>query len=73
MNASVAAPASATVTVEVRIWSSRPDRVCMSTTNGSIFCSTSSAWWTTMSGPSATMLSSSSVTSVAISTITSDV
>ena len=51
--------------------SSRPERVCISTTNGSIRVSTSSVWWTTRSGPSAMIARSSSVTIVAISTITS--
>ena len=51
--------------------SSRPERVCISTTNGSIRASTSSVWWTTRSGPSAMIVRSSSVTIVAISTITS--
>ena len=45
--------------------------MCISTTNGSIRASTSSGWWTTRSGPSATIVSSSSVTIVAISTMTS--
>ena len=71
MNASVAAPASSSDIVEARIASSRPDRVCISTTNGSIRASTSSGWWTTRSGPSAMIARSSSVTIVAISTITS--
>ena len=53
--------------------SSSPDRVCISTTNGSIRASTSSGWWTTRSGPSAMIVSSSSVTIVAISTMTSRV
>ena len=66
-------PASSSVIVEAWIASSRPDRVCMSTTNGSILASTSSGWWITRSGPSATIVSSSSVTIVAISTMTSDV
>ena len=45
--------------------------MCISTTNGSIRASTSSGWWTTRSGPSAMIVRSSSVTIVAISTITS--
>jgi hypothetical protein len=69
--ASVAAPASSRVMVEARISSVRPLLACMSTTIGSIAASCSSVAWTTRSGPSATMLSSSSVMSVAISTITS--
>ena len=71
MNASVCAPASASVIVDARIASRRPDFVCMLTTNGSMPARASSGWWTTRSGPSATISSSSSVTSVAISTITS--
>ncbi len=71
MNASVAAPASSTDIVEARMASSRPERVCISTTNGSIRVRTSSRWWTTRSGPSAMIVRSSSVTIVAISTITS--
>ena len=71
MNASVCAPASSSSTVDARIASSSPERVCISTTKGSIRASTSSSTWITMSGPSATMASSSSVTIVATSTITS--
>src|SRR5215204_5817921 len=71
MNARVCAPASCSVTVEARIASSSPERVCISTTKGSMRARTSSSTWMTMSGPSATMASSSSVTIVATSTITS--
>src|SRR5690242_4988056 len=52
---------------------SSPLDVCISTTTSPILARTSSGWWTTRSGPSATIASSSSVTRVAISTMTSDV
>ena len=51
--------------------SSSPLRVCMSFTTCSMRLSTSGGWWMTRSGPSATISRSSSVTSVAISTMTS--
>src|SRR5688572_6753718 len=48
-----------------------PRAVCISSTTGSITASAPSGWCTTRSGPSATISSWSSVTRVAISTITS--
>ena len=57
--------------VDASMAGSRPLRVCMSRTTSSMAASASAGWWTTRSGPSATISSWSSVTSVAISTITS--
>ncbi len=70
-NAIVCARASSSVTVEARIASIRPDRVCIAVTTPSMRESTSSGWWMTRSGPSAMTSSSSSVMIVAISTMTS--
>ena len=50
---------------------SAPRTACISATTGTMAASWSSVAWRTRSGPSATISSSSSVTSVAISTITS--
>ena len=69
-NASVCAPASASVTVDALIWSSSPLLVCIPTTTSPISPSSASVACTTRSGPSATRFSSSSVMRVAISTIT---
>src|SRR6478736_5577782 len=68
--ARVAAPASSRVTVEAVICGSRPLLVCIETTTSSISARASAGCRTTRSGPSATRLRSSSVTRVAISTIT---
>ena len=52
------------------ISASSPERVCMAVTKSSISASCSGVAWTTRSGPSATMFRSSSVTRLAISTMT---
>ena len=51
--------------------SSRPLEECMERTRLLIWSSTSGGWWTVRLGPMATSLRSSSVSKVAISTITS--
>jgi hypothetical protein len=70
MNSSVALPACSNVIVDASIAGRSPLEVCITRTTSSIPASASGGWWTTRSGPSATMLSSSSVTMVAISTMT---
>ena len=69
-NSRVWAPASSRVRVEAVMASSSPDRVCMAVTKSSISANCAGVAWTTRSGPSATMVRSSSVTRLAISTMT---
>src|SRR4051812_19821800 len=69
MNSRVAWPASSSDIVDPSMALSRPLLVCMLRTTSSIRPSASGGAWTTKSGPSATISSSSSVTSVAISTM----
>src|SRR4051812_12703672 len=69
MKSSVILPASASETSDASMAASRPLLVCMLRTKSSMAAIASGGWWTTRSGPSATISRSSSVTSVAISTI----
>src|SRR5438874_9417791 len=70
MKASVCWPASSRVTVDDLMASSSPLDVCMFRTTSSMVSSASGGCVTTRSGPSATRSRSSSVTNVAISTMT---
>ena len=68
-NASVWAPASARVRVEVSMSARSPERVCMVRTKSSMAASCSGEACTTRSGPSSTRVRSSSVMRQAISTM----
>src|SRR3954452_13244614 len=70
MNSRVWAPASSNEIVDRSISSISPDDVCIWRTTSSISASASAGWCTTRSRPSPMIRSSSSVTSVAISTMT---
>ncbi len=71
MKASVAAPASSSVTVEARMASSKPERVCIPTTKGSICVEHVVGLVDDEVRAFGQDLRSSSVMSVAISTMTS--